>query len=274
MANGRDPSRYPIAPGINQQPERAATPEGGGTPAAPPTAPSGLPYSAYPGFNNTAYTQPPSGPTGGPFQGLNPPGAFGNPYGISQPFGPFVRTNQHDQYGAGLYGLPDAFTGWSGPARYSLGPALSFSAESQPAIDYYKGQLGKDYSKELFGLSSDVYEGQAKSGRAAQEQGLARAGYGGGGALSPFAGLQVQLETQARAGALGNAARQSVLQAQQIQAEASRSYLNAISQRLQALLTPAQLQNAGATKTPAGQIGPSYIGPALNLGASLINAAA
>ncbi len=58
-------------------------------------------------------------------------------------------------------------------------------------------------------------------------------------------------------------------------AESARNYLNSISQYLQALLVPAQIQQAAGAKAPIGQLGPqSLVGPAMNVGASLIGAAA
>lgn len=218
----------------------------------------------------TATFQPmrPTPPNQGPFQGFNPANYFGSNQTPAaqqqlQVQGPFARQNQFDPYGAGLYGLPNAFQGWSGPARYAFGPGLAFSQQAQPAIDYYKGEMGKDYSSILYSQSADTINAQQDAARRQGQQRLAQAGYGGGGLISPFAGLQVQQENLARAGALGSAARSSILQAQQMRSESARNYLNSIAQNMQALLTPAQLEISRSAKVPTTG-GVSYIGPALS----------
>jgi len=175
--------------------------------------------------------------------------------------------------GAGLYGLPKAFSGWSGAARYAFAPAMDYAEQMKPVQDYYKGEMGKDYQADLYGRSSDIYEAQNKDASRRRQQGLARAGYGGGGAVSPFAALQVQQEAAARAGALGSAAREAVFQAQAMKTEAARNYGNSLSSVFQALLTPAQIQASRRSRVPLGNTGPGLIGPAMNAGAALIGAA-
>lgn len=214
-----------------------------------------------------------SPPTLGPFAGLNPSDYFGG--GSNSKSGsPFYPYSAGARLGSGLYGLPKAFSGWSAPARYAFAPALSYAQQAQPAIDYYKGEMGKDYGKQLYSLSSDIYESQAKDTRRKTEQGLARAGYGGGGAISPFASLQVQQEAAARSGALGQAARESVLQAQAMKSQAANNYMNSIASYMQALLVPAQLQSASSAKNPVGSVGPSLIGPAISALGNFVGAAA
>ena len=175
--------------------------------------------------------------------------------------------------GSGMYGLPKAFSGWSGPARYAFAPAMQYAEDAAPIAEFYKGEMDKDYQKDLYSRSSDIYEAQSKDAGRKRTQGLARAGYGGGGAVSPFAALQVQQEAAARAGALGSAARESVFQAQAMRSEAARNYGNTLSSVFQALLTPAQIQASRKSRVPLGNTGPGIIGPALNAGASLIGAA-
>jgi len=211
-------------------------------------------------------------PVSGPYAGLDVGGAFGTTgsYGNTNPFANVGGGD--NRKGAGLYNLPEAFAGWSAPARYAFAPSLSYAQQLQPATDFYKSEMGKDYGNDLYNRSADIYEAQAKNARRLGQQGLARAGYGGGGAVSPFASLQVQQESAARAGALGSAARESVLQAQQMKAESARNYQNSLSSWLQAMLVPAQLQAQASSKVPGTNLGPPLIGPAMNLAASGISA--
>lgn len=201
-----------------------------------------------------------------------PQGFFGG--GEGGPYGKFKdATGKGTQPGAGMYGLPRAFSGWGAPARYAFGPAMQYVDQMRPVADYYKGEMGKDYGADLYSRSSDIYEAQNKDAARRRQQGLARAGYGGGGAVSPFAAMQVQQEAAARAGALGSAAREAVFQAQAMRSEAARGYGNSLSSIYQALLAPAQIQASRSSKVPLGQTGPSLVGPAMNLGASFVGAA-
>lgn len=218
--------------------------------------------------------QPNYEPTSGPFEDTDIKGAFGTGdlyKGVSEFSGVGAGENR---YGAGLYGLPAAFSGWTGAARYSLAPMLEYTNKSKLAQDLYKNDLSKDYQKDLYSISADTYEGQAKDARRRGNQAMAQAGYGGGGGTSPFIGLQVQAESEARAGALGSAARYSVMQAQQMRAEAARGYLNSIAADLQAMLAPAQLQAAQTAKSPSGSVGPGYIAPAADAAAGVFDAGA
>lgn len=239
------------------------------------TLPAKSPYQNATGFSDYApgargYTPPSAGgggygPTAGsPYAGFSPQQIFGNAYGSAgnSPYGPFNRTNSSDPYGGGLYGLPEAFQGWSGPARYAFAPAYNYAQQAQPAIDMYRKQMGTDWASTLYGQSADVINAQGQAAQRTGQQRLAQAGYGGGGTISPFAGLQVQQENLARSGQLGNAARMAVMQGQQMQAEAGRNYLNSIAQNMQALLSPAQLEVSRQAKVPTTG-GPSLIGPAL-----------
>lgn len=218
----------------------------------------------------------PPASNGGMFGTLDPAGMFGTlmdptSAGRYQANGPFNPVNKYDKPGAGLYGLPPAYAGWSAPARNSLFPTLLFSQQAEPAIAALKGQMNKDWTGELYNQSADIIDTQQQAAKREGEQRLARAGYGGGGTISPFAGLQVQQENLARSGQLGNAARMSIMQGQQMKAEATRSYLNSIAQNMQALLTPAQLEVSRQAKVPIGG-GVSLIGPALNAAAAGIGA--
>ena len=223
---------------------------------------AGQPQAPSPGY----------GPqSGSPYAGFNPQDIFGYPNSSTYPAGPFNRRNQFEQYGAGLYGLPDAFQGWSGPARYALAPTMNYAQQAQPAINQFRQAMGTDWASTLYGQSADVINAQGQAAQRTGQQRLAQAGYGGGGTISPFAGLQVQQENLARSGQLGNAARMAVMQGQQMQAEAGRNYLNSIAQNMQAMLTPAQLEVSRQAKVPTTG-GPSLIGPAINAAAAGLGA--
>lgn len=224
---------------------------------------------------------PPDGDNrgGGGTPAVAQPGAGGQVPNASQYFGPQDVNNPYwavgvgdNRLGAGYYGLPPAFSGWTGAARYSIPLSQEYANKLNPVIEHFQKNMGKDYSKELYGLSADAYEGAQRSAKSQQEQGLARAGYGGGGAVSPFAALQVQQEAQARAGAMGTAARQGVLQAQQMSDENARGLYNALGGWLQGLLVPSQLQAAQTSQSPTGQLTPSLWGPGLNAGAAAFGA--
>ena len=206
---------------------------------------------------------------------FDPYKTFGAPNGQPSNFNPFWSIGAgENRQGAGAYGLPPAYAGWNGAARNAVPYVYDYASRIDPTLADLQKESKRDYSTELYGMSSDAAEAQFSDAKRKREQGFAQAGYGGGGTVSPFAAQQLQLEGAARAGQLGNAARQSVMQAQQMKAEASRNYLNAVNNRLASMLLPAQMQLAGQSKTPlGGNVGPqSLVGPALNAGASLIGA--
>jgi len=216
-------------------------------------------------------------PQGGRYGDVNLPQDFGYGYDPRDPLsasrasaaGPFNRTSAEEPYGAGAYGLPEAFAGWSGPSRNALLNAMVFSKQQQPAIDLYRGQMDTDWSKVLMDQQSDLISTASADASRQRSGALARAGYGGGGAVSPFQASQLQAEAMARAGQLGVAARASVLQGQQMKAEAGRNYLNSIAQNLQAFLTPAQLETSRQARVP-GTSGVNYIGPAIQAAGSVL----
>lgn len=188
------------------------------------------------------------------------------PYGQSPalPQGPFgSRGVMENRYGEGAYGLPAGFVGWSGPARYSLLPAASLAQNAQGATDLYKKQMGQDWAKNLYTTSTEAIDSQLAAGRQGRQQALAKAGYGGGGTISPFAAAQVQQEDAARAGLYGTAARQAVLSAQQMESEAGRNYLNSLAQTFQALITPAQIETSRQAKVPT-TAGVNYLPAAIS----------
>lgn len=212
---------------------------------------------------------------GGGLSGLDPFASFGHAKGPAYGgyTGPF---NVHGQpgLGAGMEGLPESFSGWGGAARYAFAPAMQFANQMQAPIDLFQGQMNKDWGSALYGLSQQAMESQFQDAGRRQQEGLTRAGYGGGTTVSPLASMALQNEAQARAGAFGPAAQQAVIQAQAMQTEAARNYQNAISQTLQAWLVPAQLQASMASQVPITPGGPSIIGPGLNALGGLFGAMA
>jgi hypothetical protein len=216
----------------------------------------------------------PAIPGGSPVAGYDPRDIFGASPKWPTNVNPFFSVGVgENRTGAGSYGLPPAYTGWGAPARNAVPFVFDYADRVDPTLESLRQDAGRDFEGELYGISSDTMEAQFSDAKRKREQGFAQAGYGGGGTVSPFAAQQLQLEGAARAGQLGNAARQSVIQAQALKAEASRNYLNAVQSRLMAMLIPAQLQLGTSTKQPTGTIGPtSLAGPILNAGASVIGA--
>lgn len=217
------------------------------------------------------------GPQTGPYAGINPQQYFGTTQDPNyqqqiQQRGPFARQNSYDQFGAGAYGLPDAYAGWSGPARNAVMGALQYSQQAQPAQNMYRQQMNTDWGKEFVSQASDIQGTAEASARRMASQNLARSGYGGGGVVSPFGAAQIEQESLARAGNMGAAARAGVIQGQQMNAEAGRNYLNSLAQNLQAFLTPAQLEVSRQAKVP-GTSGVNYIGPAIQAAGSVIGGA-
>lgn len=208
------------------------------------------------------------------FSGFNPQDYFGrdpSQTAPTNPYGAFNRADQHDAFGSGLYGLPPAFQGWTGPARYAFAPAMQYAQGMQPLLDQQRQGMSKDWTKELFGQQSDIFNAQDTESKAKRNQAFAQQGYGGGGQMSPFAGLQLEQESLARAGALGNGARQAVLQSQQMQSQFGKDYQNSLATIMQALLTPAQIQAGQTGKVPTSGNGPSLIGPGLSALGGLLN---
>ena len=202
-----------------------------------------------------------------PLNDANPGGYFGtdpNARGQGQGGnfqGPWSPGNQ-SQFGTGMRGLPGTFQGWNAGARYAFGPGMQYDQKMQGVSDYYKKEMNTDYGKQLYGMSSDIAEKQFGEARRQGQQQMTRAGYGGGGGVSPMASLQLSQEAEARSGALGLAARQAVLQAQQMRMGAAQNYQNVEANRMQAMLTPAMLQRAGTARGGLPSMGPSLVGPA------------
>jgi hypothetical protein len=141
---------------------------------------------------------------------------------------------------------------------------MQYDQQMQGVSDYYKGEMNRDYGKELYGISSDIAETQFTEARRQGQQAMTRAGYGGGGGVSPMASLQLTQEAEARSGAMGLAARQAVLQAQQMRMGAAQNYQNVEANRMQAMLTPAMMQRAGSSRGGLPSMGPSLVQPAAN----------
>jgi len=209
-----------------------------------------------------ATTQPMGG--GGYFQDMSR-GTFG--MGGNLTFDP----KREGEFGAGVGRLPSAFHKWRGAARFAIPNAMQYTSQMQPVTDFYSGQMNEDWAKVLQGMASDQLETQFSEAGRKQQEGLTRAGYGGGSTVSPLASMALQNEAQARAGAFGPAAQQAVIHAQAMQSEAARNLQNAYSSLFQAWLAPSQLQTTATAKSPAGPVGPSLIGPGLNAAGGAMN---
>ena len=150
------------------------------------------------------------------------------------------------QEGSGIRGLPSTFKGWKGPARYAIGQGANFVQQTNPIADYFKTEMGKDYQGQLYGMSSDASSTALSDASTMQKGALSRAGYGGGsGGVSPFAALSLQNEAQARSGALGDAARQSVFLAQQMRSTAAINFGNILGRQNDAMMRGAYIQAGG-----------------------------
>lgn len=235
----------------------------------PNYGPGGGPVTAGPALRGGTTSQG----GGGGMTGFDPFATFGHPQGpaYSGYQGPF-QAHDPSSIGTGLEGLPETFGGWSGAARYAFAPASQFAQQMQGPTEMFRNQMNKDWGSALYGLSQQAIETQFQDASRRQQEGLTRAGYGGGTTVSPLASMGLQNEAQARAGAFGPAAQQAVIQAQAMQTEAARNYQNAISQTLQSWLVPAQIQAGVQSGVPISAGGPSLIGPSLNLAGSVLGA--
>lgn len=185
-----------------------------------------------------------------------PAGAYsGNPFQAGSP----------SQWGTGATGLPKTFFGWNASARYAVPFSLDYQRRSAPITQFFRQEMGKDYQGELMGLSKDITETNLSEGSRAQGQAFTRAGLSSGAGVSPVGAMQLQMESAARSGALGMAARQAVLQAQAMKLGVAQGYQNHLANLYQAMLVPAYLQQ-GAHGAPVGPVGPSMVGPAYQFG--------
>lgn len=188
---------------------------------------------------------------------------------VSSPWAPAGERYQ----GTGGSGLPEAFSHWDAASRYAFSPAMGYEQGLQPSLNFFKNQMGKDYTSELFSRSQDAINSQFRQAKSQRSQANARSGAGGGAGVSPMLQYQLNNEAAARAGALGQASRSAVLQAQQMRMQAAQGYQDSLANIYQAYMAPAYLQSAGTTKTPVGGgRGPSPVGAGMNLGAALLNA--
>ena len=188
------------------------------------------------------------------FQGGSGSG-FG-PYSFGDPYTNSPGSGQPVPGGAGAYNLPQAFDYWDAASRYAVPVAQGFLQETQPTADFFKGELGKDYSGILFNQArNQIDTGDRETGRM-RTQAMTRSGLSGN-AVSPLAMMQLEQEQMARSGALGRASQMAVMQAQQMKSMAARGVHDIAASRMQALLAPARFQSAHGTETPMGYAGPS-----------------
>lgn len=179
-----------------------------------------------------------------------------------------------NRIGAGSYQLPRAYSGWHPSARAAVPVAAGYERGLQPFLDFLQKEMGRDISGDLFSESADIIDSNAQEGRRLSENEMTRSGYRGASAQSPFAALQLQLESAARGGALGTAARQSVLAAQERKLRLGTTQQQVLASLAQAWMGPSQLQAGIASKAPVGSVGPSYLPVAINGLSSLIGAGA
>lgn len=243
-------------------------PRGGGT-ATIPGAPGGREIARSQGSSD------PRDPGAGYFEGFDPAEYYGSEPGWPyEDFSLFTPGPHGAKPGAGAYGLPQAFGGWNPTARYAFPVAAQYERGMRPYLDFLEKELGKDMTGDFFGQQKDIYEAQSGEAGKKREQEFARAGYrGGGGATSPYAALQLQTEAAARAGALGEAARQSVLMEQSRKMEVGRMQQNTLASIMQAMLMPAQFGAAAGSRTPVSG-GVSYIPSVINGIGALLGAGA
>ena len=211
--------------------------------------------------------------SGGFYGGFSPDDTFGTDYG--QDFNPFTGVGAgENRRGAGAYGLPRSYSGWNAGARAAVPVAAGYERELTPLLQYLKGEMGRDMAGDLFSESADTIDANLQEGRRLSENEMTKGGYRGASAQSPFAALQLQLESAARAGALGTASRQSVLAAQERKLRIGGMFQNTLASLAQAWMAPSQMQAAASTKSPVGSVGPSYIPSIVQAGAGLISAGA
>ena len=161
-------------------------------------------------------------------------------------------------HGRGAYGLPEAFSGWRAPARYAFTTASDFMDKAQPLADYYKGEMGKDYSGSLQEMSRTSIERGASESQRMGQQASTRAGLGGS-VSSPWDSFQTQIRMMASSGQMGIAAQQAEIQARGMKDRAALNLYNVYSGMYQAQMAPAQIQAAGGGNVPVGGAGPSYL---------------
>lgn len=173
--------------------------------------------------------------------------------------------------GRGMAGLPSGMKGWGSAARYGFGPAMQYTQQMAPAQRFYREGMQKDWAGDFMNLQRGAMERSLGQQKAQMGQAQARSGTGGGQAVSPMAQYQLQMETQARAGAMGNAAQAAVLQAQGLRSQMAQGYQNTLANQYQAWMAPAYMQLSRNANVPVGQQGPSLVGPALNAAAGAMN---
>ncbi len=203
-----------------------------------------------------------------------------------QTFGPYTgpRGDQHNEFtgagypnappGAGVYGLPIAYNGWSPAARAAIPVASGYERGISPLLKFLQGEMGRDISGELFSRSQGIIDSNQAEGRRVSQNEMTKSGYRGATAQSPFAALQLQMESAARGGALGQAARQSVLAAQERKLQIAPTIQQMLASLSQAWLVPSQIQAGSVSRAPIGSVGPSYLPAGISSLAALLQAGA
>jgi len=175
--------------------------------------------------------------------------------------------------GTGARGLPKTFRDWNAPARAAFPVAGQYAIAMEPALAQARESMNTDWYNRLYGVQKDATEAQFGQMQQQRQQGMQRAGTTGGATTSPMFNHYLQTESAARSGALGQAARLAMIQADQMRSSAQQNYMNLLAQRFQAQLAPMMIQAARNSTANIGAVGPGVV-PAATAGAGgFINAA-
>lgn len=159
--------------------------------------------------------------------------------------------------GRGAYGLPDAFGGWSGPARYAIPGVARYVEGVQPVREHFANELKTDRRSQLAEQGRKRIDTELAATRRGSADAAVRGGYGGGTVSSPLAAAELATEEQARAGAYGLAAQQATYFAQQMKNDAATGLQNIEANILNAYLVPGQIQAANRARVPVSGGGPN-----------------
>lgn len=255
------------------------TPQGRYAPTAPQSPNTArMQPATTPGYGAPAGNQ---GGGGGFLGAWNPDQVYG-PYYDPRPG--FERQSVYNNFsgegypgsqpGAGAYGLPRSVNGWSPAARFAIPIAGAYEQQLSPVLGFLKNEMGRDIQGELFSRSMGITDTNLAEGRRLSENQFRQSGYRGASQQNPFMALQLQMEGAARGGALGTAARQSMLAAQERKLQIAPTIQQMLASEAQAWMGPAQLQAGSVSRTPVGSVGPSYLPSGINTLASLLQAGA
>lgn len=161
--------------------------------------------------------------------------------------------------------FPGPISNWPSAAQYAFAPAMQFGQDTQGIADYFKGEMNKDYSGELFNLARRQIDVGLSEGKRLGTEASTRAGFGGsaGSGNESFSSMMRMI---AGSGQMGIAAQNAELAARGMRSEAAQNLYNIMTGRYQAMMAPAQLRVTGQARVPVSAGGPSLLevaGPAL-----------